>query len=123
MVVEDNADCVMLWQRYASMAGCRIVSTSLGEEALPLALQERPDLVILDITLPGMNGLEVLKCLKADAATCNIPVVMCSALDQEVTARALGADGYLRKPVRFRDFLDWLQATDIVSVPGPLCTS
>jgi CheY-like chemotaxis protein len=118
MVVEDNLDCIHLWYRYGEVAGCRVVSAAVGEEALPLARCEKPALVLLDIMLPGMSGWEVLACLKADPSTRGIPIVMCSALDEQANARELGADGYLRKPVRFHDFLAWLQATAQVSVPA-----
>jgi CheY-like chemotaxis protein len=118
MVVEDNLDCIHLWHRYAEVAGCRVVSAAVGEEALPLARREKPALVLLDIMLPGMSGWEVLACLKADPSTSGIPIVMCSALDEQANARESGADRYLRKPVRLHDFLAWLQATAQLSVPA-----
>jgi CheY-like chemotaxis protein len=117
LVVEDNVDCTYLWRRLGEVAGFRVVSAAAGEEALPLARREQPALVLLDIMLPGMSGWEVLARLKADPSTSGIPIVMCSALDEQENARDLGADGYLRKPVHFHDFLAWLQAT--AQLPGP----
>jgi CheY-like chemotaxis protein len=118
MVVDDNLDCVYLWRRYGQAAGCRVVSATTGEEALGLARRERPALVLLDIMLPGMSGWDVLAGLRADPSTRGIPIVMCSALDERSCARELGADGYMRKPVRLDDFLAWLQATAHLDLPA-----
>jgi CheY-like chemotaxis protein len=116
MVVEDDRDCIYLWERYASTVGYHVVGTSRGEEALTLAQREKPALVILDIMLPGMDGWKVLQSLKTDPTTQDIPVVMCSALDEQARAVLEGADGYLRKPVRLCEFVHCLQSADSANV-------
>lgn len=104
MIVEDDPQSVYLLQRYLRSTGCRIVSTSWGEEAVALAQQEHPTAIVLDIALPGIDGWEVLRALRSNIGTSNIPVVLCSALEEEVHGREAGADGYLQKPVLYQDF-------------------
>ena len=60
--------------------------------------------IVLDIALPGMNGWEVLRALRSNMSTSDIPVVMCSALEEAEHGREAGADGYLQKPVLYQDF-------------------
>jgi CheY-like chemotaxis protein len=90
-------------------SGWQLVSTTRGEEALPLAQQERPAVIVLDVRLPGKSGWEVLRELKADHATQDIPVVICTGWEEETRSQVEGADGYLRKPVRYRDFVAALE--------------
>jgi len=104
LIVEDDLDSIYLLQRYLSSTGCRVVSTSLGEEAVALAQQEKPTAIVLDIALPGMDGWEVLRALRSNVSTSDIPVVMCSGLEEEEIGREAGADGYLQKPVLCQDF-------------------
>jgi CheY-like chemotaxis protein len=89
-------------------SGFRVISTQEGKGALDMARREKPDLVVLDVMLPDMDGWEVLQALKADPATCDIPVLVCSALREEKRSVAKGADGYLQKPVLYEDFLEAL---------------
>jgi CheY-like chemotaxis protein len=105
LIVEDDMTCVYLWQRYMKRSGFRAISTQEGKEALDMARRERPDLVVLDVMLPDTNGWEVLQALKADPSTCDIPVLICSALCEEKRSLAKGADGYLQKPILYEDFL------------------
>jgi two-component system cell cycle response regulator DivK len=75
---------------------------------LTLARTEQPDLVLMDIQLPGMDGLEATALLKSDGATRDIPVVALTALamkGDEERIRAAGCDGYIAKPLAYRDFL------------------
>jgi CheY-like chemotaxis protein len=79
----------------------QVIQASSGTEALKLVRQEHPDLVIMDILMPGMDGLTVCTQLKADPSTAKIPVVMLTIIDYELNRRFaenLGADGYLTKP-------------------------
>jgi CheY-like chemotaxis protein len=108
MLVEDDPEDLYLIRRYIKSSGCRMINTGLGEEAVALACQEKPDLILLDIRLPGINGWEVLEALKAESATQTIPVLMFSGLDEVEDGQARGAFGYLKKPVRYRDFLNAL---------------
>jgi CheY-like chemotaxis protein len=105
MIVEDDSQSLYLIQRYASTSGCRLVSAWEGKDALRLARQARPTLILLDLVLSGMMGWEVLQLLRADPLTCHIPIVICSALDEADHAQEVGAVGYLRKPVYYQDFV------------------
>lgn len=113
LIVEDDMTCVYLWQRYMKKSGFRAISTQEGREALDLARREKPNLVVLDVMLPDIDGWEVLQALKADPATCNIPVLICSALHEERLSVAKGADGYLQKPILYEDFLEALSGIDV----------
>lgn len=105
LIVEDDMTCVYLWQRYMQRSGFRAISTQEGKGALDMARREKPDLVVLDVMLPDIDGWEVLQALKADPSTCDIPVLICSALREEKRSLAKGADGYLQKPILYEDFL------------------
>jgi CheY-like chemotaxis protein len=105
MVVEDDSQSLYLIERYANTSGCRLVSAWGGKDALTLAQQAHPTLILLDIVLSGMMGWEVLQILRADPLTCDIPIIICSALDEADRAQEAGAVGYLRKPVYYQDFV------------------
>jgi CheY-like chemotaxis protein len=110
LIVEDDMTCVYLWQRYMKRSGFRAISTQEGKGALDMARREKPDLVVLDVMLPDTDGWEVLQALKADPSTCDIPVLICSALREEKRSVAKGADGYLQKPILYEDFLEALSS-------------
>jgi CheY-like chemotaxis protein len=99
LVIEDNYDAIQLFERYLTDRRCRVVGVANGGDGLRLARHLRPLAIVLDLMMPGQDGWEILQNLKADAATADIPVVVCSVLAQESLAQALGADAYLRKPV------------------------
>jgi CheY-like chemotaxis protein len=113
LIVEDSDECQYLWQRYLSTIACRVVSTLCGLEALDLIRCERPTVVVLDVMLPDVDGWQVLRRIKRDRATQDIPVVMCSALDERDFGFYLGADDYLCKPVTCRMFLSALKRAGV----------
>jgi CheY-like chemotaxis protein len=113
MIVEDDPAFVYLVERYVSKRGWRVLSAETGKDALDMARQEQPAAIFLDLTLPGANGWDILHALRADDATAAIPVVICSALDEEARSREEGADGFLRKPVLRRRFLSVLAEVGI----------
>jgi CheY-like chemotaxis protein len=117
LIVEDDMTCVYLWQRYMKRSGFRAISTQEGREALDMARREKPDLVVLDVMLPDIDGWEVLQALKADPSTCDIPVLICSALREEKRSMAKGADGYLQKPILYEDFLAALSSMHMEPEP------
>ncbi len=82
MWVEDDEFLSEIIRKKLSTEGCKLMRAARGEEAIDLVKSSTPDLILLDIILPGMNGLQVLKALKADPQTQNIPVIMLSNLDQ-----------------------------------------
>jgi DNA-binding response OmpR family regulator len=108
LIVEDSAECQYLWERYLSMIQCRVASAYCGVDALELIRQERPAAIILDVMLPDVDGWHILRAIKKDRATQDVPVVMCSALDEREFGFLLGADEYLCKPVTCRMFLSAL---------------
>jgi two-component system alkaline phosphatase synthesis response regulator PhoP len=101
LVVDDEDDIRELIEYNLSKAGYRMTCVSSGEEALQAVTTNAPDLIILDLMLPGMDGLDVCRQLKSDAALRSIPVIMVSARGEEadvVSGLELGADDYLCKP-------------------------
>ena len=101
LVVEDEADILELVTYNLSREGYHVLGATSGEEGLSLVRTKKPALVVLDLMLPGMDGLEICKRLKADGATQHIPIVMLTAKGEEadiVTGLELGADDYITKP-------------------------
>lgn len=101
LVVEDDEDILELVQYNLSKEGYGVDVVTRGEEALERARSKSPDLVLLDLMLPGIDGLEVCRILKADAATAQVPVLMLTAKGEEsdvITGLELGADDYMTKP-------------------------
>lgn len=108
LVVEDNPANMTLATFLLQSAGHTVITAANAEIGLMLARAEQPDLILMDIQLPGMDGLEATRLLKADAATRAIPVVALTALamkGDEERIRAAGCDGYIAKPMRYKDFL------------------
>jgi CheY-like chemotaxis protein len=112
MVVGDDPSFCYLMRRYALKSAHPIVFAYLGEDALALARRENPAAIMLEVGLPGTMGWNVLRLLKANQATCDIPVVLCSWLDEEDCSLEEGADVYLRKPILYEDFLAALADID-----------
>lgn len=109
LVVEDNAANMKLAVFLLGSAGHAVVSATTAEAGLTLAHDERPDLILMDIQLPGMDGLEAISHLKRDEATRAIPVIALTALamkGDEERIRAAGCDGYVAKPIRYQQFLE-----------------
>ncbi len=101
LVVEDEAPIQELLQFNLERKKYRVKVVDSGEQALSVVGTYRPDLILLDIMLPGADGLEVCKQIKADPKTARIPVIMLTALSEEadiVTGLELGADDYVTKP-------------------------
>ena len=101
LVVDDEEDILELLRYNLLREGYNVSCAASGEEALRLAQSEIPDLLVLDLMLPGIDGLEVTKILKNDSRTKDIPIVMLTAKGEEadiVTGLELGADDYITKP-------------------------
>jgi two-component system, cell cycle response regulator DivK len=113
LVVEDNAANRALATFLLQSAGHCVLSATDGEAAVALARNEQPDLILMDIQLPGMDGLAATVVLKADAATAAIPVIALTALamkGDEERIRAAGCDGYIAKPLDYKLFLAAISA-------------
>lgn len=103
LVVDDHPHIVALLRRELEAAGHEVVSAATGEEALERARGEQPDLVVLDVMLPGKSGIDVLREMKADRATEAAPVILLTARDHphEIShGLQAGADWYMTKPFR-----------------------
>lgn len=101
LVVEDNADIAQLVRHSLERAGHDVETRSTGHEGLAHARERTPDLVVLDLMLPGLDGLQVCQALRASAATAGIPIIMLTARGEEVdriSGLELGADDYVTKP-------------------------
>ncbi len=101
LVVEDEEDILELVEYNLAKNGFRVTTVSSGEAALREVRTDPPDLVVLDLMLPGVDGLEICKTLKGDPRTAKIPVVMLTAKGEEsdiITGLELGADDYIAKP-------------------------
>lgn len=109
LVVDDNADLVTLVRRYVGGHQVTVIGTGRGGEVMDLARRTRPELILLDLMMPGQDGWEVLASLKSDPLLASIPVVICSVLKEIDLARALGAGDYLPKPVNQSQLLDVLR--------------
>ena len=106
VVVEDNPDTRQLLEYTLNASGFDVFSAADGEAGLKVALDKRPALVVLDLMLPSMDGLEVCRRLKQSPATANVPVIMLTAKAEEVdriVGLELGADDYMTKPFSPRE--------------------
>jgi two-component system cell cycle response regulator DivK len=108
LVIEDNAANMKLATILLQSAGHTVLGATDAETGLTLAREEQPGLILMDIQLSGMDGLEATKLLKQSDATQGIPVIALTALamkGDEERIRAAGCDGYIAKPVGYREFL------------------
>jgi signal transduction histidine kinase/DNA-binding response OmpR family regulator len=99
LVVDDDASARDLLSRMLAKEGFDVISAGSGEQALEMARRLKPEVITLDVRMPGMGGWQVLDALKADPAVAVIPVVMVTMVDERGTAFALGASDYLVKPI------------------------
>jgi len=107
LIVEDNAMNMQLATDLLEVAGYRVVQATTAEEGITLALAERPELILMDVALPAMDGLAATRRLKQDARTGDIPVVALTAqamAGDEARAREAGCAGYIAKPIATRRF-------------------
>ena len=101
LMVEDDKDIIELVQYNLEREGFPITATSNGEDALRILEKETPGLILLDLMLPGMDGLETCRLIKQETRTKNVPIIMLTAKSEEsdvVVGLQLGADDYLTKP-------------------------
>lgn len=113
LVAEDEPHILLLIQRKLETAGYMVTTATNGNEALELALRERPDLLLLDILMPGREGLEICKEVKDAFGENAPPVIIISALGQQIDVEAgisAGADDYIIKPFSPRALLERVEA-------------
>lgn len=108
LVADDEEDVLRMVSGNLRNAGFEVVEAGDGEETLRVARTQGLDLIVLDLMLPGMSGLEVCKVLKSESATANIPIIMLTAKAEEIDrilGLELGADDYITKPFSPREFV------------------
>src|SRR3989338_5298935 len=113
LIVEDEKDIIKMLEYNLKKEGFRTISANDGEDAIDLATREHPDIALLDLMLPGIDGLEVCKSLKAQNKTKDIPIIMLTAKSQEsdkILGLELGADDYVTKPFSPRELLARIKA-------------
>jgi two-component system, cell cycle response regulator DivK len=109
LIVEDNTLNMKMLADLLGSQGYAVLQAEDGEPGFTMAKQHRPDLILMDIQLRDISGLEVTRRLRADPETCNIPVVAVTAFAMRGDAERLlagGCDGYVPKPISPRRFLD-----------------
>jgi DNA-binding response OmpR family regulator len=109
LVADDDEDILVLVRTVLERAGYEVSAVRDGAEAIAAARQRRPDLAVLDVAMPEVDGLEVLRRLRADASTSDVPVLLLSARVQEddvARGFATGADAYVQKPFSPRELSD-----------------
>jgi two-component system, cell cycle response regulator DivK len=113
LIIEDNEKNMKLVRDILQAKGFETMEAVSAEEGLALVKMHRFDLVLMDIQLPGMNGIEALECLRADEETNKIPVVAVTASvtmqDQSQITRA-GFDAFISKPISVKEFLETVNA-------------
>jgi two-component system cell cycle response regulator DivK len=112
LVVEDNEMNMQLFEYLLEESGFEIVMSTTGEEALKLATESKPDLILMDIHLPGMDGLSVVRELKAGGEMEGVPILALTAHamrgDKDRFLQA-GCDGYISKPIDVKTFIPSIQ--------------
>jgi twitching motility two-component system response regulator PilH len=101
LLVEDNPAQLDLMENYLSQSGHTVIRLNNAQEALKKAVEQKPDVIVTDVVMPGMSGFELCRRLKNNPATAKIPIVICSSKDQEIDrlwGMKQGADAYLTKP-------------------------
>ncbi len=118
LIIEDNEKNRKLARDVLQVKGFRTIESETAEEGLELARDQSPALILMDIQLPGMDGITAMKQLKAESKTQNIPIIAitASAMTNNRTAMlAEGFDGYQTKPISLKDFLSEIERVLTVS--------
>ena len=109
LIVEDNEKNMKLVRDVLQVKGYATVEAGTAEDGIRLALERNPELILMDIQLPGMNGIEALGVLRANPATATIPVIAVTASVMQQDRKQIteaGFDGYVGKPINLKEFLD-----------------
>jgi DNA-binding response OmpR family regulator len=117
LVVDDDTKTVELVKLYLNRDGYKVITAYDGKEALRIAREQRPDLIVLDLMLPGIDGLEICRTLRAES---DVPIIMLTALstdDNRLTGLDLGADDYVTKPFSPRELAARVRAV-LRRLPG-----
>ena len=113
LIVDDEPKIVQICRDYLTAAGFKVMSVETGPLGLAAVRRDRPDLIVLDLMLPGMDGLDVCRCLRQDALLKDIPIIMLTARVEEtdkLIGLELGADDYITKPFSPRELVARVRA-------------
>ena len=113
LIVEDNEKNLKLVRDVLQVKGFSTLEAGTAEDGILLAREHKPDLILMDIHLPGISGIEALKVLRADAATAAIPVIAVTASVMQQDRKQIteaGFDAYVGKPINLKEFLDAVRA-------------
>lgn len=105
LAIEDNPHTLEVWQRYLEGTRLRLLGVTVPQEALNLAIDLHPSVMILDVMMPGVDGWKLLGLLRNHPATSHIPIIVCTVLPQRDLAFSLGAADFIRKPATRGEFL------------------
>jgi two-component system cell cycle response regulator DivK len=122
LIVEDDPRSMVLWNDFLKAKGYETLQTSAGWDAIHLARNERPDLILMDIRLPDISGLDATRLLKKDDQTKDIPIIAVTAFvssGDEANALESGCDAYLGKPVKIGSLLRMVESFFSSSRPLP----
>jgi two-component system, cell cycle response regulator DivK len=114
LIVEDNDKNLKLVRDVLQVKGYKTLEAGTAEDGIKLAGEHKPDLILMDIHLPGMNGIDALGVLRADSATAAIPVIAVTASVMQQDRKLItdaGFDGYVGKPINLKEFLDAVSGT------------
>jgi two-component system cell cycle response regulator DivK len=109
LIVEDNEKNMKLVRDVLQVKGYATLEAATAEDGIKLAIEHKPDLILMDIHLPGMNGIEALGVLRADPATASIPVIAVTASVMQQDRKLItdaGFEAYVGKPINLKEFLD-----------------
>jgi two-component system cell cycle response regulator DivK len=109
LIVEDNEKNLKLVRDVLQVKGFKTLEAGTAEHGIKLAAEHKPDLILMDIHLPGMNGIDALRVLRADPATAAIPAIAVTASVMQQDRKLItdaGFDGYVGKPINLKEFLD-----------------
>ena len=113
LIVEDNEKNLKLVRDVLQVKGFSTLEAGTAEDGILLAREHKPDLILMDIHLPGISGIEALKVLRAEAATAGIPVIAVTASVMQQDRKQIteaGFDAYVGKPINLKEFLDAVRA-------------
>jgi len=109
LLAEDNEESINTISDYLGVKGYRVIVARNGAEAVKRAREERPDVILMDIQMPGMDGLEAMRCIRSDVSLATVPIIALTALampgDRERCLEA-GANDYISKPVNLRGLIE-----------------
>ena len=122
LIVEDNLDNLLIYTTILEYSGISVISAKDGETGVAMAKRDLPDLILMDVSIPGIDGLVATRLLKADGSTRRIPLIILTAhalASDRIRAMDAGADGYIAKPADPKSVLAVVQQHLAGHPPAP----